>query len=186
MSTPAPSATPRHAYRRRVHYVDRSIQRWPLVAVVTLEVALAAASTWLAYWRLVYLIDESVYRVHLTHTGPTLMRFAEEGFAVLGLFAVVNVIALAVAAGIWSYRENLVLQDFAGLIGKTQELDFSNDALTQRKRDVLALAAAWRARERTRFAAIREQVAKLEAAVSADATSRDTRNAVESLNKLLS
>jgi hypothetical protein len=162
------------------------MQRSLLVALVTLELALASASAWLAYSRLVHVIDANMYRMHVAQTGPTLMRFAEEGFAVLGLFAVVNVIALAIAAGIWSYRENLVLRDFTGLIGKTRELDFSSDALTPRKHEVLALAATWRARERTRFTAIREQVTKLEAAVSTEATSWDTRNAVESLNRLLS
>ncbi len=154
--------------------------------MVALEAALVVALTWLAYWRLIHLIDESMYRMQIAQTGPTLMRLAEEGFAVLGLFAVVNVIALAVAAGIWSYHENIVLQDFTRLIGKTRELDFSSDAETRRQHEVLALALAWRARERTRFAAIHDQVAKLEAAVAAEGSRQHTRTSLESLNKLLS
>lgn len=185
MSSPSASASPRPAYRRRLHYVDSSIQRSLLLAMVALEVFLVAASTWLAHWYLNDLIEESLYRVHLAQTGPTLARLAEEGFAVLGLFALVNMIALMLAAGIWSYHENLVLQDFTGLIGKTRELDFSSDAETRRQHEVLALAVAWRTRERTRFAAIRDQVVKLEGAVSAAESAQEMRNAVERLNKLL-
>lgn len=186
MMSSADSAPSRHAYRRRLHYVDRSVQRSLLVAMVAIEVALVTASTWLAHWHLNDLIEESLYRVHYAKTGPTLMRLAEEGFAVLGLFAVVNVIALMLAEGIWSYHENLVLQDFTRLIGKTRELDFSSDAETRRQHEVLALTLAWRARERTRFAAIRDQVAKLEAAVSAEGSPQDMRNSLENLNRLLS
>ena len=119
MNTPAADAPARPAYRRRLHYVDRSVQRSLLIAMVALEVTLVVASTWLAYWHLNDLIEESLYRVHLTQSGPTLARLAEEGFAILGLFVVVNLIGLMIAERIWSHHENLVLQHFARLIGKT-------------------------------------------------------------------
>ena len=124
MKSPVARSPDRPAYRRRVHYVDSTIQRSLLLAMVVLEVTLVAASTWLVHWRLMQLIEESMYRMQVAQTGPTLMRFAEEGFAVFGLFALVNVIALAVAAGIWSYHENRVLQAFTRLIGKTRGLIF--------------------------------------------------------------
>lgn len=186
MNSPATPSPARPAYRRRVHYVDSTIQRSLLLAMVVLEVTLVAASTWLAHWRLIELIDQSMYRMQVAQTGPSLMRFAGEGFAVFGLFALVNVIALAVAAGIWSYHENRVLQAFTKLIGKTRELDFSSDAETDQRREVLALAVAWRARERNRFTAIRQQVAKLEADVLANESPQDMRVALQNLNKLLS
>lgn len=186
MTAPVASATPRPAYRRRLHYVDSSVQRSLLIAMVALEVSLVAASIGFTYWRLSQLIDENMYRMHVVQTGPTWVLFAEEGLWVLGLFAAINILALMVAAKIWSHHENLVLRDFTRLIGKSRELDFSGDANTPRQHEVLALAVAWRAQERIRFAAIRDQVSKLEAAMSARESPQGMQIALERLNELLS
>lgn len=186
MTAPVASAPPRPTYRRRLHYVDKSIQRSLLVAMVALEVSLVAASIGFTYWRLSQLIDENMYRMHVVHTGPTWMLFAGEVFWVLGLFAVVNMLALMVAARIWSHHENLVLREFRTLIGKSRALDFSSDADTRRRHEVLALAVAWRAQERLHFDAIRDQVSKLEVATSNEESPRDMQISVANLNKLLS
>lgn len=182
----AATAPARRAYRRRRYYVDSSLQRSLMVAMVALEVFLVALSIWLAHWQLIELIDQSMYRMNVAHTGPTLMRLAEKGFVVLGLFAVVNVVALMVAAKIWSRHENLVLQDFAKLIAKTRALDFSGDPQTCRQHQVLALASTWRALEQARFAAVRELVARLDGTNPAGESLREIRAAVTRLNKLLS
>lgn len=81
-----------------------------------------------------------------------------------------------IAEGIRSYHENLVLQDFRRLIGKTLEFDFTNDPEIRRRHEVLALTAAWRARERTRFGAIRDEVATLEVAVSDKGSAQEMRD----------
>ena len=182
MMPAAASASPRRAYRRKLHYVDKSVQRSLLLALAALEAVLVAALTWLVYWRLGDLLDEGLYRVHLAAAAPTLAALAQEGFGVLGLFALLNVFALLVAEGIWSRHENSVLHDFALLIGRTRNLDFCSDTATPRRHEVLALALAWRARERTRLAAIRDHVARLEAAVSARACAQDMRILVERLS----
>lgn len=184
MSAPA-NATSRPAYRRRLHYVDRSVQRSLLIAMVVLEAVPVAASIWLVYWRLSGLIEESLYRVHLTSAGPALPILAHEGFSVLGLFAALNVLALLVAEGIWSRHENLVLHDFAALIGKTHKLDCPSAIDGRRQHEVLTLVLAWRARERTRLATIRDQVAKLEAAIAAGESVQNLRDSAHSLNRLL-
>lgn len=182
----AASTSSRPAYRRQINYVDKSIQRSLLIALVVLEVVLVCASTWVTYWHLNDLLEQSLYRVHLVQTGPILTRLVTEGFAVLGVFALVNLTALMVAQRIWSRHENLVLKDFTKLIAKTRKLDFSSDPASHPQTEVLALAMAWRAQERTRFTAIRNQVAKLEASVSAGKSPQTLLLAVEDLNKLLS
>ena len=179
------SASSRRAYRRKLHYVDKSVQRSLLIAMVALEVVLVAASTWLVYWRLSDLLDESLYRVHLVPAGPTLAALAQEGFGVLGLFALLNVFALLVAEAIWSRHENSVLHDFVLLIGRTRNLDFRSDTATRRQHEVLALALAWRVRERARLAAIRDHVTRLEAAASANASAQEMRTLVQSLSQHL-
>ncbi|MBI5921641.1 MAG: hypothetical protein HY847_08290 [Betaproteobacteria bacterium] len=180
------ATAPRPVFRRRLRYVDRSIQRWLLIAMVSLEVTLVAASIGFAYWRLIEMIDESMYRMNVVPVGPTMLIFAEEGFWALGLFTIVNVIALMIAAGIWSRHEKRVLQNFSHLIGKSLQLDFSADPDFSSQHEVLTLASAWRERERKRFVFLREQVVKLEAALSAGISSADLRQVLDSLNKLLS
>lgn len=173
-------------HRRRLLYVDGSIQRSLLFAMMVLEVALVATSIWLLHWRLVHFIDNSMYRMHAAQEGLTLMRLAQEGFPVLVLFVVVNLMALTLVAGLWSARENLVLQDFIKLMEKTRELDFSSDPEPRRQHEVLKLATAWRALERARFAALREQLANLESAQPSDQSLQDLRVALTRLNQLLS
>jgi uncharacterized membrane protein len=166
--------------------VDRSVQRSLLIAMVALEVVLVGAAIGLAYWHLGNSIDAGMYRMHAAQSGPTLARLAREGFAVLGTFVGVNLIALILAARWWSHHENLVLRDFSALIAKTRELDFSADPGNLKQHEVLSLAAAWRSQERTRFAEFRDQVEKLESAIAAGEPSQAVREAVERLRKQLS
>jgi len=185
MMVPDTGALHRPSHQRHVHYVDRSIQRSLLLAMVTLEVTLVAASIGFAYWRIIELIDASMYRMNVTQTAPTMMLFAEEGLWVMGLFAVVNIVALIVASGIWSRHENLVLQEFSGLIEKSRTLDFTGDAEFQPRHEVLALTLAWRARERARFTAIRDRMAQLETTLSKNPSPGNISALVDGLNKLL-
>lgn len=181
----AASATPRPTYRRQIYYVDKSVQRSLLIALVALEVALVCVSTWVAYWHLSNLIEESLYRVHLVQTGPILVRLVTKGFAVLGLFALVNLVALMLAQRIWSRHENLVLRSFTDLIDKTRQLDFSSDLANKPQHEVLALAITWRAQERSRFTAIRDQVNKLESTASAESSPNSLLPVLETLHRLL-
>ncbi len=186
MMPPVAQEPSRPAYRRRQHYVDSSVQHSLLIAMMTLEVALVAASIWFVHWRLVQYIDDNMYRMHMAHAGLTLTRLVAEGFPVLVLFVVTNLLALTLVAGLWSARENLVLQDFIKLMEKTRELDFSGDTEPRRPHEVLKLAAAWRALEQARFAALREQLANLEGAEPSDQSLQNLRVAVTRLNQLLS
>jgi len=186
MTAAAADTAGRPAYRRRMHYVDSSIQRPLLIAMVALEVVLVAGAVGLAHWRLTELIEASMYRMSLAQTGPTLMRLAAEGYTVLCVFIVVNLIALMLAAGAWSRRENRVLRDFSALLAKTHGLDFSVDPAPRRDHEVLALTAAWRERERMRFAAIRDELAQLLAAASAKASAQELQDRVKRLQQLLS
>lgn len=185
---PSPTDSSRQAaYRRRTLYVDSAVQRSLLVAMVAMEIVLVAAAIGFAYWRLSQLIDANMYRMSFSPGGPSLMaQFSKEGFWVLGAFAVINMIALMIAAKIWTRHERRTLQDLAGLIDKTSALDFSGDDEARRQREVLALAAAWRAQERSRFTAIRDQVTKLEASLSSSASDQELLMALEKINGLLS
>lgn len=180
-SIPAPADVRR---TRRIHYVDERIQKWLLVALVVLEVTLAGAAVAVLDWRLNGVIEDNLYRVHLAEAEPLLGQLALAAFNVLGVFVVANVIALLAADVIWRYYVSSVVRDFMALIGKTRELDFSPDPDATRH-EVVALAAAWRARERARLAAIRKQVEWLDAGVSAGSDLRSMQDALNSLHELL-
>ncbi len=168
-----------------MHYVDRSVQRSLLVAMVALEVVLVAAATWQLHWHLNELIEESLYRVHLADAGPTLVQLTTEAAGVLSMFIAVNVVALLLAEGIWSRHENLVLRKFTALIDKTRRLDFSRDTEPLRRHEVIAAVLAWREAERARLSAIRERVGKLDAAVSGDYDPQGMREALAGVTALM-
>lgn len=180
-SIPAPADARR---ARRIHYVDERIQKWLLVALVVLEVILAGAAVAVLAWRLSGVIDENLYRVHLAEAEPLLGQLTLAAVNVLVVFVAVNVVAVLAADAIWRYYVNSVVHDFMVMIGKTGELDFSPDPEATRH-EVLALASAWRARERARLDAIRVQAGRLDAGESTGSNLRSMRDALNRLDELL-
>jgi len=183
MSSTAVQANARH--RRKIHYVDERIQKWLLVALVVMEAALAAAAVGVLNWHLAGVIEENLYRVHLHAPGPLFDQLMQGAQKVLGMFILINVIALLLADAIWRHHVNCVVNDFMALTGKTGDLDFSADPETAHSHEVLALARAWRARERVRLAAIREQLVRLEGEVSAQSDPRRIQELLDNLKELL-
>lgn len=172
-------------YRRRIHYVDKKLQRWLLLTLVTLEAGLVAGMVWLMHWRLGRIIDESLYRVHLATAAPLADELMHAAPVLVGIFMLANVIALLVAEGIWRSYVNSLLRSFMGAVGKTGELDFSADPQMGGRHRLLDLTAAQRSRERRRFAAFREQLARLDAEVSGACDPRAARELLERLDNLV-
>jgi hypothetical protein len=167
-----------------VQYVDSAIQRPLLLAMTALEVALVAALIGFIHWRLTHFIDDSMYRMYALETALSFRRLVLEMVPVLALFAVLNLLALTLVAALWSACEKRLLQRLMSLIAKTTELDFTSDpAYAERK--VLALCAAWRARERMRFAAIRDQLEQLESLMATEKPPRDLLRSTGNLRRLL-
>ena len=183
MNTIAPV---RPTYRRHIFYVDKAIQRPFIAGLVLVEVALVVIAIVVAYWRLNVVIDESLYRVHITEFGPVWMRLAKEAAWILGAFAAINVLVLVVAESISSRFERLVLEDLGELIRKTEQLDFSVDSTDIKTHDVLKLALAWREKERARFLAVRRQMTDLNAVLADTLPSKSrVKTAIESIRNLI-
>lgn len=175
----------RAAHRRKIHYVDKTLQKWLLAALVILEAGLVAAMVWMMHWRLSQIIEENLYRVHLAKAAPLLNQLMQETPLLLGIFILANVIALLVADGIWRGTINSLLRSFMALVGKTGRLDFSADPETSGRHRLLELAGTQRARERLRLAVIREQTAGLDAELSGAGDPRRLRELLNGLNKLV-
>jgi hypothetical protein len=173
-------------YRRHIFYVDRSIQQPFIVGLVLVEVALVVIAIAVAYWRLNVVIDESLYRVHITEFGPVWIRLAKEAAWILGAFAAINLLVLVVVESISSRFERLVLEDLGQLIRKIEHLDFSVDSGDRKAHDVLKLAHAWREKERIRFAAVRHQLGEMSAAFVPNPPSKSqVQTAIESIRNLI-
>ena len=172
-------------HRRRIHYVDERVQKWLLVALVVMELALAGAAVGALYWHLSGVVEENLYRVHLPAAEPLFDQLMLGAQKVLGIFILINVIGLLLADAIWRHYVNFVVNDFMALIGKTGELDFSSDADAARGHEVLVRVRSWRTRERNRLVAIREELARLEDEVSGRGDSRHLRDLLDNLGKLM-
>ncbi len=181
--TPLPQRVALH--RRRIHYVDKSLQTGLMVALVVLEAVLVAGMVWLMHWRLSQIIEENLYRVHLAKAVPVLHQLMQEASVLLGVFILVNIIALLVADGVWGRYVNSLLRSFMTLVGKTGKLDFSADPNMSGRHRLLDLAQAQRARERVRLVAIQEQVVRMEAELSGAGDPGRLRELLNGLDELV-
>lgn len=179
MSSSTGSAQP--TYRRRLKYIDRSVQTSLIVAMVVFEVAWVALTTWYLYGRVNGLIDEGLYRVHKVPTSSLLQQVTTEALPVLAVLALVNMLVLVLIVKLWSVHEDRILRNYMTLVGKTGQLDFSSDSAIQANHQLVTLAVEWRARERDRLVGIRETAKQLESAVLAN----EPVNSLTSLSKKL-
>ncbi len=170
---------------RKIRYVDESIQKGLLVALVLLEVALAGASVWLLNRQLNAVIDDNLYRIHMADAEPMFAQLLHQAALVLGTFIAVNIAALLAADRIWSRHVNGVVRSLMHLVAKTGRMDFSADPEPGDRHETLHLASAWRARERARLAAIRDLVTQLDGRTKVDDDPVEIRGALERLRKLL-
>jgi hypothetical protein len=171
--------------RRRIRYIDPGLQKWLLLAV-GLEVAAAAATIGLLYWRLSGLIEDNLYRVHFAAPNSMLPAMLHDGLVLLLSFVVLNVLALLTATIVWGRYVGKILRAFVAMIDRTLHMDFSADTLRQGQHEVIALAGQWRAKERERLAAINEQVARLANTVdSEEGAQRPRQEVLQRLRELL-
>ncbi len=148
------------AARRRMRYVDSPLQRW-LWFVVALEVAAVAACLGLLHWRLDDLMEANLYRAHLGSAQAIIPVLMEQGLKLLLLFIVANIIALWLAIRVWTRYVGGIVAEFVSVVEKTRRLDFSSDEAVPLHHEVLSRAVEWRARERERLIAIRQELSAM-------------------------
>jgi hypothetical protein len=173
-------------YQRRTRYVDETVQKWLIVCLVLLEIGLVTGLSWLLYLHLNQAIEENLYRVHLAKAAPLLNQLLHAAWPLLGMFLFVNALVLLFVYMAWRQYMNVMLRQFMMLIGKTQQLDFSPDSKqTSYRFELLLLTEAQRAQERQRLTAIREQVSRLGAEVSAANNPQNVQDALRELETWL-
>ncbi|MBF0153178.1 MAG: hypothetical protein HQL64_05510 [Magnetococcales bacterium] len=139
--------------RKRV-YVDARIQMRMLIALLVLEIVLAAGGVVYLYFRFEAIIEESLYRIHHATQDIFSLLSEEMGWVVLGML-LINLAGLLAADRVWIWYVKRVLGTFTTLAVKVSDLDFSPDQVSPDQHVALDLMLAWRQKERDRARAIR-------------------------------
>lgn len=173
--------------KRRTVYLDDKVQKGLLIALVTLEIMLIAATLLMLYLQMGEVVDANLYRVHFSdkpNIYPLLLKTALVG--VFGLIAV-NILVLWVAGRVWTYHVDSILKPFRELIGKVEALDFSEDATIVIPHQVVYLALAWRLSKRQDLLCLRQEIARLDELgdLSEAGARASARASLETIRRLL-
>jgi hypothetical protein len=147
--------------RRRIYYVDHTLQKWLLVAMVILETLLTGFAIWGLYVVLGNIVDDNLYRVHLSDDRDILNRFIIEGAKVLAATGVVNLSALVIADRIWAVYVRKIVDGLDKIMLAAQRLDLMPKAGVRRMHAVLDQALRWQRAESLRLRRIRYSVRHL-------------------------
>lgn len=169
-------------HQRRIHYIDETTQKWLLLGLVLLEVILVLGLSLIMYRQLNQTIEQNLYRIHLAEAAPLIDQLLRTAMPLVGIFLVANVIALLVGYLIWRQYLNAILRQFLELVGKTANLDFTEDIQHASVRyELLFLTEALRSKERQRLTELRGQVDKLEARGSGAHSTGQLLSTIEAL-----
>lgn len=162
-----PSLRKREDDRRRLHYIDHLIQKWLLAALVILECALIGLAMWALYRALGGIIDDNMYRVHLSEDMKVLPRFLAEGIRILLAVGAVNLLAIVLADRIWAVYVHGIVRRLDGIMQRAQQLDFTENDAVLPSHAVLEQALNWRRAEAQRLGRLRRAIAALPAELPA-------------------
>ncbi|HZW12599.1 MAG TPA: hypothetical protein VFF81_05325 [Noviherbaspirillum sp.] len=147
--------------RRQIHYVDHTLQKWLLVAMVILETLLTGYAIWGLYGVLGDIVDDNLYRIHQSDENEMLSRFIIEGAKVLIATGVVNLSALIIADRIWAVYVHKIVDGLDKIMLAAQRLDLLPKAGVKRLHAVLDQALRWQRTESLRLRRIRYSVRNL-------------------------
>lgn len=171
--------------RRRIKYIDETLQKWFLIVLVALEAGLAAGLAWLMFRHLNQIVDDNLYRVHLADTVPMLTQLIHQALILLALFFATNLLLLALVHFVWGRHVHSIFRLFMELMGKTRRLDFSADPEISDLHRVLDLTEAQREQDRIRLTEIRKQLAGLEQSLPETKPDQDAHAVLRAINELL-
>lgn len=160
-------------YHRRIHYLDHSIQKWLLVALITMEVMLVVIAMWVLHQTLNDAIDQELYRVHFANHQSVFGHLLNEGMKILGAVLLVNMVALVLVDRLWAYWVNSILRSLMALMDASLQLDFSEKNHIPCNHAVLVHAVAWRYAECIRIEGLRHDIHTLPSALPENAKARE-------------
>lgn len=173
--------------KRRIIYVDDKVQKRLLLALLALEILLVIGTLWVLYLQFGKVVDDNLYRVHLSnkpHIYPMLLETALTGLSGL---VMINIVALWIAGRVWVGYVNSIVKPFMELMDKVEALDFSEDMAVDIPHKVVGLSLAWRHIQRQHLLRLRTEIAKLDelGELSGTEAQRRARASLEDIRKLL-
>jgi hypothetical protein len=158
--------------RRHIHYVDHTLQKWLLQALIVMETVLVSLAIWGLYRTLGTIIDEEMYRIHYSGNSEILPLLIKEGAGVLGWMLLVNLLALFAADRIWAILVQNILKKLTHLMQAARDFDFTDQDAISSNHDVLEQGLSWRHEEARRLKKNREIISSLPSDLPAAAKAR--------------
>ena len=172
--------------KRRIIYIDGTVQKRLMIALVTLEILLVGAALWVLYLQLVGTVEANLYRAHAVGK-PVVFPLLKAAMLGLGSFLAINILLLWAADRLWARHLETILGPFSALTDKVSTLDFSADTTPDQPHNVVSMALAWRDAERRRLQILREKIRQLDtpAGSSTPADKERRRQALEAMLRQL-
>lgn len=158
--------------RRHIHYVDHTLQKWLLQALIAMEAVLVSLAIWTLYKALGTIIDEEMYRIHYSSNTQILPLLIKEGSVVLGWMLLINLLALFAADRIWAIYVHNILKKLTRLMLASHNLEFTNHDAIRSNHAVLEQALTWRNAEAQRLEKARNIILTLPPALPSSAEAR--------------
>ena len=156
--------TDQYFNRRRIHYVDFTIQMYLIVGLIVLELLILGIAAFLVYHDLANTIESEMYRSH--QGGRNLQSIVLPTVLwIMAIMVVCNAVALMIGGLLWRRYVGSVLRPFRTLVRRTAGLDFTLDNVARGHHRVLDLILQWRHQERQRLTQIREITRTIESAL---------------------
>ncbi len=181
----ATAPSPAQKHRRKTRYIDHVLQKWMLIAFVSLEVIVLSIGGAILYSALNAVVDADLYRIHFVDQRSMLSALLKESMVILGWMGAANIVALVVADRIWAYYVNDILGTLRGLLSRTRDLDLAADVELPRSHKAVALALAWRDVERDRQRALHESLALIDRGAARSSSNDEFRAALLALRQHL-
>ena len=146
---------------RRRHYVDRVLQGWLLIGLITLEILLFGIGLYIIYQNMNAAIEMQIFQAHAANeSGSTLLL--SELMRVLPWILVVNIIAVLITNRVWARYITNIIYSLRQMLVAASKLDFKGvPDQSEYSHEVLEKGAVWMRRERERNQMLKAAIAEL-------------------------
>ncbi len=153
-------ATNKKLIKRRIKYLDRSIQGWLIILMVISQILFLVIGSYWFYYDFSTLLDKHLYSIHGLNLGIVSQHVNSVVIKILSSYLIINFLALGIVHYIWVNYIKRVLSEFKLLAEESQSLDFSikEEKSTHR---VNKTFKRWRNKQRLLWISINKQIKKL-------------------------
>jgi len=162
-------------HRRRIIYIDGTLQGGLITALILLESVMVIAAFFYLRYQYSNLLDLYLYSIHFGTVEDLLLKLLNELVIIIVMMSAINVAALLIANALWGRHLNRIIACFRKGLKTIQSLDLSPKTEIQIPRhDVLDQLELWRDAETKRFRKLIAALSRFES-FGTDSKSKDDR-----------